>query len=396
MARLGKSILTLALAMLVAQPCEAQRRRVVLPPVPGEDGQTQPPAAPAEAAALDPALSAPVEAKPAPPPPEAKWLISALQAQNEAINLRLTHRLVRGKWRPEAMPSGAAGTNLFTDQDHAIGRYKRNRNLWAQDIAGDFSGVSIYNTHTVQSYGGILITPRHLLFCAHAHPHAAGTWHVNPERPDTVHHFVRHDGRLIKSTQLHQASSHGSTRQAGLASADLCVALLDRDLEAEGLHVVPIFPNVPDAARTAAREWAKSSGQPFAFLGVSQGVGRPTNRPPPNPIADYPRQHMRMLYIKDLNDMSNTATPRSPYADWNYQVWDGDSGSPAFLLLHGRPHLWMILTASPGGGPQVGAHIDHINALIDLADHNAIHFGRLERPTGYRLRVGTWPQGGKP
>jgi hypothetical protein len=33
-------------------------------------------------------------------------------------------------------------------------------------------------------------------------------------------------------------------------------------------------------------------------------------------------------------------------------------------------------------------NIDHVNALIAAADQNAVLLGRLEKPTGYTLRVG--------
>jgi hypothetical protein len=195
---------------------------------------------------------------------------------------------------------------------------------------------------------------------------------------------------LVKSTQLHQAKSFHNTEVEGLGKVDLCVALLDRDLEAEGLHVVPIFPPVSPEALRAAMEWAKEADEPFAFIGASQGTGRATQSQPPEPIGEYPREHSRMIYIKDRTDMNNTRPDPSPFANWNYRVWDGDSGTPAFLLLHGKPHLWMILTVAPGSGPIVGTHIDHINTLIEVADQNAMEIGRLTEPTGHRLRVAEW------
>ena len=276
--------------------------------------------------------------------------------------------------------------NLLSQFDHAQKIYRRNPDLWAQDLVEHLTGVVIYNTFTVESYGGVLITPRHLLFCAHAHPHAQGTWPVNRERAGAVHRFLTSDGRLIESTQLHQAKSFGRARLPDMESVDLCVALLDRDLEAEGLHVIPVFPTVSSAARQAAMDWARDAGEPFAFFGVSQGVGRSTRSQPPEPIGDYPREHARMVYIKDRAATHSATGSRGPFADWGYRVWDGDSGTPTFLLHRGTPHLWMILTTAPGNGPVVGDHIDHLNALIELADANAIEAGRLEEPTNLRLR----------
>jgi len=324
------------------------------------------------------------------PPADTARLISAIQSQNEALIHRTTHRLRDGIWKQEPMPGGAAGMNLFSSFDHQNETYSLNPDLWAQDLARQLTGAVVYNNHSIESYGGILITPRHLLFCAHAHPHAENTWPPNPAWPGSEHRFIAADGRLIKSKQLHQAKSFQHSEIEDLAKVDLCVALLDRDLEAEGLHVSRIFPPTSPEVMQAAMKWANEADEPFAFIGVSQGFGRETRSLPPEPIGDYPQEHARMIYIKDRRDMNNSREEPGPFAPWNYRVWDGDSGTPAFLLLNGEPHLWMILTVAPGSGPIVGNHVDHIHALIEAADRNAIEFGRLAEPTGHQLRLSEW------
>ncbi len=373
---------------LLSVPAHAQRLprpRVVPPPqdVPGTSPRT--PAPPPRPKAI------PIPEKKT-PSAEALALIATLKKQNNAIQYRLGHRLVKGVWKNETMPSGAAGMNLLATYDHPLKNYTRNPDLWAQDLVRDLTGVVIYNEFCQESYGGVLITPRHLLFCAHAHPHAHQTWGPNPDRPGAVHRFLTTDGRLVESLQLHQAKSFGASLLPGLGSVDLCVALIDRDMEAEGLKVVPIFPTVSDADVSDAVEWARKEEQPFAFIGISQGTTRPTHVEPPEPMADYPRKHQRMCYIKDRNDENQALGKKGPFAPWNYRVWDGDSGTPAFLLLDGVPHLWMIITGTPGAGPRPGSHIDHINALIAAADENAILLKRLDQPTGLKLRIGTFPK----
>lgn len=221
-------------------------------------------------------------------------LIAVLKAQNEALTRRLTHRLVNGVLKKEAMPTGAAGMNLYASFDHEAKTYTRNPDLWAQNLVSHLTGVALYNDFAQESYGGVLITPRHLLFCAHAHPHAHQELGPNSNRPSPVHRFLTTDGRLVESTQLHQAQSFGTSLLADLKSVDLCVAVLDRDLEAEGLKVLPVFPNVSDGDVSAAMKWANREDQPFAFIGISQGTTRPTNSEPPEPIANYPRKHQRM------------------------------------------------------------------------------------------------------
>lgn len=372
-------------ASLLSSPHAPAQRPRVLPPAPAPvHGKQRPPAPP------------PVASKPSPKdqssPTDGTALITVLNAQNEAILHRLNHRLVKGEWKKQAMPSGAAGMNLYAAHDHEAKTYTRNPNLWAQDLVRHLTGVSLYNQFSRESYGGVLITPRHLLFCAHAHPHAHLTFGPNPNRPGAIHRFLTSDGRLVESLQLHQAKSLGSSLLPGLSSVDLCVAVMDRDLEAEGLKVVPVFPAISDADDTAVLKWAEKEKQPFAFIGIGQGTSRRTSSQPPKPIADYPKKHERMCYIKDRRDMSNSKEKPGPFAAWNYAVWDGDSGTATFLLLNGEPHLWSIITTTPGNGPRVGSHIDHINTLIAAADANAIALKRLEEPTGHKLRVGKLPQ----
>lgn len=373
-------ILLIACASCALPHAGAQRPRVVPPP---GDAPAQPPVPPA------PVVIPKAPATPPEEPVDIKPLIAVVEAQNLAIRKRITHRFRDGRWTPHLMAAGAKGMDLLATADHETGSYTRNPDLWTQDLTAQLTGLVIHNSHSVQSYGGVLITPRHLLFCAHAHPHAEGTWPPNPKQPSAVHRFLTNDGRLVEATQLHQAKSHGGGVVEGLESVDLCVALLDRDLEAEGLHVVPVFPAVSNAGHTALMSWARENREPFPFIGASQGVGRRTNSQPPEPIADYPREHGKMIYIKDQLDPSNTRADPGPFAKWNFRVWDGDSGTPSFLLLNERLHLWMILTSAPGGGPRVGSHIDHVNTLIGLADAKAVEAGRLDAPTGHSLRVGS-------
>jgi hypothetical protein len=369
-------VTAIVFVLLVSQAnAQRPRPRVVVPPNPDKSAPGLPP-------------------PPAPkaiPVPEIKVsetdglaLIAALKGQNKAIRLRLGNRLVKGKWRKEAMPFGAAGMNLFASYNHERKIYTRNPDLWAQDLVRHLTGVAIYNDFSQESYGGVLITPRHLLFCAHAHPHAHQTWGPDPNRPGAVHRFLTTGGKVVESKQLHQAQSYGPSLLPGLASADLCVALLDRNLETEGLKVVPVFPPVSDADVSAAEKWARTENQPFAFIGISQGTSRPTHAEPPVPITDYPRKHQRMCYIKNLHDSGKSGH----FAPWDYRVWDGDSGTPTFIILKGEPHLWTILTSAPGNGPRVGSYIDHINALISAADENAVLLERLDRPTGLKVRIG--------
>jgi hypothetical protein len=165
-----------------------------------------------------------------------------------------------------------------------------------------------------------------------------------------------------------------------LTIIDLCVAVLDLDMDAEGAHVVPI----PAVRSRAESDAIFQPGTPL--FAVSQGAGRSTNSTPPVPISDYPRTHKAMHYVRQLGQ-----TAVSPYDAVDYQVWDGDSGTPTFLLHRGVVYLDRILTHSPWGGWRVGAYVPQLNQMIAAADAGAIALGRLTEPTGLTVTAVTLP-----
>ena len=305
--RVALFVFLVTMAFLVS-PASARtpRPRVVPKNPPTQEPAPAPVPTPTPAPTPAPTPDKPPAAEKPQDETQGQALIAVLKAQNDALTRRLTHRLVNGVMKKEGMPNGAAGMNLYASFDHEAKTYTRNPDLWAQNLVSHLTGVALYNDFAQESYGGVLITPRHLLFCAHAHPHAHQTWGPNPNRPSPVHRFLTTAGRLVESTQLHQAQSFGTSLLPDLESVDLCVAVLDRDLEAEGLKVLPVFPNVSDGDVSAAMKWANQENQPFAFIGVSQGTTRPTNSEPPEPIAKNPGNTSACVISR------TTGTPRTP------------------------------------------------------------------------------------
>lgn len=307
--------------------------------------------------------------------------------------------LVNGK-------SGAADMNVFSALDHAAGTYTRNVNSWAWPLVSQLTGVAAWKSNGhVESYGGVLITPRHVLYCRHAHPHAEGTW-IYPS-PAQIVRFVLPDGTVVDAVQLAQSmqpsfgwtdaqvaaaevskpgfvSLRGQTSNwgetLGDGALDLCVAVLDRDVQALGAHVMPVA-----SARTRAEWWAmRKIGTPL--FASSQGYGRATNSSPPPPISEYPQQHRAMQYVRQMG-----MTAEAPYDSVDYQVWDGDSGTPTFLLHRGSVYLDRILTTSPWGGVPVAGVLDQVQQLLAAADAGAIALGRLTLPTGLTVSAVTLP-----
>lgn len=301
--------------------------------------------------------------------------------------------------------SGAAHMNVFSSLNHTAGTYTRNLSSWAASLIPQLTGVVAWKGNgTVESYGGVLITPRHVLYCRHAHPHAEGTW-IYPSPPMTVR-FVLADNSVVNAIQLAQSAQPnagwtpeqladgeanipgfvnlmGQTSRFGMLiqwPIDLCVAILDRDMDALGVHVVPL------ADWRSQAEWMVSHATGVPSFGASQAFGRATNSVPPTPISDYPQQHQAMHYIRQFNQEAV-----APFNGLDYQVWDGDSGTPTFLLHRGVVYLDRILTTSPWGGMNPVAFIDQVNQMIAAADAGAIKLGRLAEPTGLTVAPVTLP-----
>lgn len=289
--------------------------------------------------------------------------------------------------RTTNQPGGSASMNMFTVKNHNTRTYVRNPNLWCgerdalPDLTEQFTGCVVYKTGSYESYGGVLITPRHVLYCQHAHPQAKGTWPPNLNAQCDLT-FVTSNNIPVSCTQLHQASD---------PRADLAVAVLDRDMEALGLHVVPILDRLHEKTMWATDlqspdrggvetflDFASfaTTGLNFPYIAVSQGAGRPTPSVPPNPISKYPLYNDIMLHI-------SPQPYTHPLSSFRYDVWDGDSGTPVFLNIDSTVYLTGILTMAPWGF--VPADPYTINQLITAADANAIAMGRLSTQTGYTV-----------
>jgi hypothetical protein len=169
------------------------------------------------------------------------------------------------------------------------------------------------------------------------------------------------------------------------------VATLDRDVEALGVSVMPISPLTYREMNTLTDA---ISGDHLPVFSISQGYNA-GNEPWFRPASDYPfPNHDVLCYIKDYKDLftfSGGVLPMTtPYRPFNFAVYDGDSGSPAFILLNGQVYLYTILTVI-WAGPYIGRYIDEINTAIAQSDANAIEIGRLDAPTGYTVARAPMP-----
>lgn len=281
-------------------------------------------------------------------------------------------------------PGGAVNMELWSARNSkgTPPTYTRNPNLWCAPLASQLSAAVAYKSNgPAQSYGGILISPRHVLYCDHSKPYAANTWQTNygDSRPCTLQ-FVLGNGTVVQAVQLAQTTRRTNRDQPGAyipadwpsgstSAPDLCVAVLDRDVQTLGVHVMPI-------PLLAQQELDYISSLNIPTLQVTQGWERITNSLPDTPISNYPLYYNAMVAV-GRGDRSGT-----PYSTIDFNEGDGDSGTPAMILLDGTLYLERILIGGGGVGVQASNNLDHINAMIAVAENDAIARGKLAARTG--------------
>ncbi len=291
--------------------------------------------------------------------------------------------------------SGSSDMELFSSENHSTPAYTRNTSLWAAPLVPKLTGVSAWKSHGDQSYGGVLITPRHILYCQHGHPRGYGSWKSSAPAALTVR-FVLEDNTVVDATQLCQSewpeTEWTPTERAAYVAAhpeildvapaslpDLCVAVLDRDIDVEGVQIVPI------AGRNKA-EYDALTANGLPYFHISQGK---SGGSPPTPISSYPAYNKMMACVRAATGNVTESDP--PYDDLDYSLWDGDSGTPTFVLHRGVPYLESVIYGQNYQRTSVGPKIAWVNAMIAAADAGAIELGHMTTPTGYTVSVSALP-----
>ena len=282
--------------------------------------------------------------------------------------------------------------NLFTVKNPSSNIFIRNPNVWCNDLVNQLTSQVVYKDFSMYSYGGILITPRHVLYVQHAHPQARGTWQPDLNQPCNLR-FVKTDNTSISCVQLHQASS---------ALHDLAVAVIDRNLSLSGIHVMPIASIYPSDEKIFNSIFIPK-------LIITQGLGRYVDTSNPNIVQNsnnpltgsdiqaaigHTAFHWDVSFNRAWDETATGTNPTSanPFNFFDvicgvpeaYNLWDGDSGTNACVCVNNNLYLWNIIAYPSGFGPLVASLSATVNSLIEQADNNAISMGRLQSPTGLK------------
>ncbi|WP_265595007.1 hypothetical protein [Haloferula sp. BvORR071] len=234
--------------------------------------------------------------------------------------------------------------NIFSKKDHAAKKYTRNPNLWCADLVPQLTGCAVWKPpleYVGERYGGVMITPRHILFCQHAHPAWDGGWmKVQPQ----VIRFVTADSKVVDMEMIANAE---------VQAYDLSVGLLNEAVPA-GIHVMPLMPTMTEAQKTRLRELKVPD------LSISQAG----MRPPAN------LKHEAVAYPGPIGIPLEGA--RKP---WDYDIYQGDSGTPRFFVTPAGLALYQLTGAG-------AVENSVVKKLIEACDASAIQRGVLKKATG--------------
>ncbi|MDB6076498.1 MAG: uncharacterized protein JWO82_245, partial [Akkermansiaceae bacterium] len=250
-----------------------------------------------------------------------------------------------GRDAADAIDSRLAGRDplaakpVFSLQDHAAATYVRNPGCWAYDLRQQMTCISPWNSMDGVLRAGVAITPRHVLNAAH--------FFLNP---GTIIRFITADNAVIERTIVSRVIH--PDYQPEPPYPDLAVYTLDSDLPPEitpckmlpsdfAAALGPLTPYRPPALGLDQEE--KALVFDFGNINTTGGRSFATFYPPTLPAA------------------------RSSYHEG---VVTGDSGNPAFLILHDS--LALLTVWSTGSlGTFTTTHLAALNAMISAADAQA-------------------------
>lgn len=247
-----------------------------------------------------------------------------------------------------------ASARIFSTQDHSGGTYTRNADFWGSPFVEALTGISPWNSTGSFQRGGILISPRHMLFATH----------YPPDNGATVR-FVKSDNTVITRT----ISGLNTLSQTGPDYPDFTIALLDSDVPS-GIAFAKVLPDnfkdyLPDDI-AAARIPCAATDQEEKLL-VQDVATIPLNAT----VTEYCAMQVPVSLLR--------------LAFYENKV-GGDSGNPAFWIIEGQLVLLTLWAYGQNGGAgtsvtdfktEINAAMTSLGGGYSLTEVNLSSFNKL-------------------
>ena len=226
--------------------------------------------------------------------------------------------------------------SIFTDMTT---NFVRNTNCWAYEY--DLTCCSPWNSTWYNGQAGTLISPQHVVFCAH--------WGLGPAT-NTILRFVDRDNNVVERRLIDKRTLANYSN----SYPDLVVGLLDSPIS-NGVSYAKILPD------NYAQYLSGGTRLPVVRLDQEEKAL----------VGD-----VKMMSISVLSQWLSTCSVSlsSLRLGFYEDLVIGDSGNPVFIILSGEP---VLLTVWTSGGAGSGSSI--------VAFKNEINQVMLELGGGYQL-----------
>ena len=218
---------------------------------------------------------------------------------------------------------------VYSVQNHNDGIYVRNNNFLFSNV--DFTCASPWNSYGGVNRAGVLISPRHMLFAAH-YPILIGS---------TVR-FVTQNNVLVTRT-ISNTLTHPQYNSPYTYNNDIQIALLDSDVP----NTINFCQILPINYGKYLPSLKRNTEIPIIIIDQSELIS------------------ISNLYQLDLQAKSIGQDLSSPRRAFYRELYTGDSGSPAFLIINNIPIIIFVATYGFGGsGAFVTLQKDAINTMM--------------------------------
>lgn len=244
--------------------------------------------------------------------------------------------------------------------------YEWNPNLWCLDLREQLTGAYDcfrWNNNWSVQYGTTLITPQHVVCCAHA-----GTPHIGTDYRWIDKDGIAHTNRVIAGVYGFNKVNGVLVHLHGPANeiTDISIGLLETPMPSS-IRPFRIAP--------AHSQWMTFARSQMYREGQDNSPAHPLYTQETWPYTHHPRRNQAMFWLSGASYLI-----RSENRDnWKYGAWSGDSGTPNFTYRDGEV-LMAGMTGSNSfvnkpsqyGYFSVATWTDYINRMIAAVNAKAI------------------------